>query len=198
PRRDPAARCRVSPLFIGGTATQSRSEGTPRCSRGRPWLPHPNHQRHVLPALSSVSGQSLTTAPQDAEGRARWDAIAEEWLTLTETLSTEARRRLGRYGDADAATRKQAANQLYVGSRALNDLTDAQFYQLFPQQEGEFINQPIGQIWQAIAPTSLPICRRGVALSRYDLHRVPLVSKPKAPSPPEKAWSTLPPCGRDN
>lgn len=112
-------------------------------------------------------GKSLTTDPADAEGRAGWDAIADEWLTLFEqTLSAEARRRLGSYTNADAEARKQAVNQLYIGSRALNDLTDARFYDLFPQQGTEFINQPIGQVWQAIATDAVTALQEGRSLEQ--------------------------------
>lgn len=44
-----------------------------------------------------------------------------------------------------------AISQVYVGSRSLYDLADAAFFELFPEQRGQdFINLPVGQIWNAI------------------------------------------------
>lgn len=111
-------------------------------------------------------GRTLTTTPADAQWRAEWDAIANEWLTLLEThLSDAARQQLGQYTKADRDAWKQAVNQLYVGSRSLNDLTDAQFLALFPEQRQQsFINQPIGQIWQAIAADTVQSLQSGETL----------------------------------
>lgn len=98
-------------------------------------------------------GRRLTDSPDDAVWRERWDAIAADWLnTLEATLSPDARRNLGSYDQGDRDQWKQAVNRLYVSSNALNDLADAEFFHLFPDQRTEnFINQPIGQIWHGIA-----------------------------------------------
>jgi serine/threonine-protein kinase len=111
-------------------------------------------------------GRTLTTAPEDAQWRVLWDAIANEWLTLLEThLSETARQQLGQYTKADRDAWKQTVNQLYVGSRSLNDLTDAQFFALFPEQrEQNLINQPIGQVWQAIAADTVRSLQSGETL----------------------------------
>lgn len=112
-------------------------------------------------------GRALTDGPEDAEWRARWDAIAAEWLTLFEVhLSPQARQGLGRFIPADLDRWTQAVNELLVGRRALDDLTDAKFFQLFPKQRGEAIfEQPIGQVWYGIALDQLAALRSGETLS---------------------------------
>jgi serine/threonine protein kinase, bacterial len=113
-------------------------------------------------------GRTLTTDPSDAEWRSRWDAIATAWLDLLDSrLSPDARRRLGRYGKPDRDGWKRTVNQLYVSTRALNDLTDARFFYLFPEMRGqEFIDQPIGQVWQAIASDIVKALQADETLAR--------------------------------
>ena len=109
----------------------------------------------------------LTNASLDADLRSQWYKTADTLLdTLDVQLSPEARRQLGRY---TASSRDRAAaevNKQYVSSRALNDLTDAAFFQLFPQPDNNFINQPIGQVWQAIAADKVKAIVAGTALER--------------------------------
>lgn len=110
-------------------------------------------------------GRTLSTEAEDAEWRAKWDAIASSWLDLFEQhLSAETRRRLGSFTNADQERWKQQVNRVYVGSRSLNDLADATFAHLFPQINGEFIDQPIGQVWQAIAADWVTALENGSAL----------------------------------
>ncbi|MGF1514088.1 MAG: protein kinase [Elainellaceae cyanobacterium] len=110
--------------------------------------------------------RSLTDAPEDAEWRERWDAIADEWLTLFEMqLSPQARQDLGSFTAADLDRWTQAVNALLVGRRALNDLANARFFQLFPQQRGQSIfEQPIGQVWYALALDQLAALQAGETL----------------------------------
>jgi serine/threonine-protein kinase len=98
-------------------------------------------------------GQALTDRPEDADMRANWDAIALESLELLErNLSDRARQGLGVYGTGDRDRWRQAVNQHYVSSRALYDLTEARFAQLFPERVNQdFIDQPIGQVWYGLA-----------------------------------------------
>lgn len=100
-----------------------------------------------------MQGQALSDRPEDAEMRARWDQIALEILeVLDQNLSAEARRQLGNYGPANREQWEKAVNQLYVSTSALFDLTDAKFTYLFPDTAGgNFIDQPIGQIWYGLA-----------------------------------------------
>ncbi len=100
-----------------------------------------------------MQGKTLSDRPEDAAMRAEWQGIANEVLDVAEThLSVEARRRLGSYTASDREQWRQAANQRNVGSRSVNDLADAKFAFLFPQNATQnFIDQPIGQIWYGLA-----------------------------------------------
>ncbi len=113
-----------------------------------------------------MQGKTLSDKPQDAEWRTKWDAIANDWLNLFDKhLSPEARRKLGSYSADDRAAWKAEINQLNVGTKALNDLTDARFFQLFPQQSRtELVDKPIGQVWQAIAADEVAALKNGTTL----------------------------------
>ncbi|MBD2461515.1 protein kinase [Oscillatoria sp. FACHB-1407] len=115
-----------------------------------------------------LQGRTLTTDPSDAQWRAQWDAIASEWLDqLEQSTSAEARRQLGSYDKTDRDAWKQTVNQLYVSSRALYDLADAQFFHLYPEQREEnFLEQPIGQVWHAIAFDAVQALQSNNALER--------------------------------
>lgn len=118
-------------------------------------------------------GRTLSTEPEDAEWRERWDAIATEWLDFTEqNLSVEARSQLGSYNREVREDWKRMVNQLNVGSRSLFDLTDALFFQFFPDRRGtEFIEDPIGQIWQAIAADQVTALQEGITLERIQFEQ---------------------------
>ncbi|KJH70548.1 serine/threonine-protein kinase [Aliterella atlantica] len=104
------------------------------------WAKYPQYQ-----------GRKLTNEPKDAQGRSQWYEFAEDLLSKLETLSQTGRQKLGKYTAADRDRSVTAISQVYVGSRSLYDLADAAFFELFPEQRGkEFINLPIGQIWNAI------------------------------------------------
>ncbi len=111
-------------------------------------------------------GRQLTTDAADASLRAEWDRLANDWLDRLKPLSADARSRLGSYTDADVQARQAAVNQLNLSSRALNDLTDARFFYLFPDQprNQNILNKPIGQVWQAIATEQLNAVKAGTAL----------------------------------
>ncbi|MEM6522084.1 MAG: serine/threonine-protein kinase [Cyanobacteria bacterium P01_C01_bin.70] len=100
-----------------------------------------------------LQSRLLSDNPEDAELRAEWDSIANEVLDVLEVeLSAEARQGLGSYAAGDRDQWRQQVNQKYVSSRALYDLTDAKFAYLYPQAATQnFIDQPVGQIWQALA-----------------------------------------------
>ncbi|WP_009633347.1 serine/threonine-protein kinase [Synechocystis sp. PCC 7509] len=101
---------------------------------------------------TSSQGRKLTNEPADSQNRVQWYKIADQLLTKLETISVTSRQKLGSYTKADRDRAVQAINQVFVGSRSLYDLTDATFFGLFPDQKGKnFANQPIGQIWNAIA-----------------------------------------------
>ncbi|NJL48386.1 MAG: hypothetical protein HC929_14030 [Leptolyngbyaceae cyanobacterium SM2_5_2] len=81
----------------------------------------------------NLQGTPLTDKPEDAARRAEWDAIAAANLDLLEAnLSTEARSKLGSFSNADRDRWQGQVNALYVSSKALYELTNARFNQLFP------------------------------------------------------------------
>lgn len=115
-----------------------------------------------------LAGRQLSTGPEDESLRTAWDRIALQYLDDFQTLSADARSRLGQYTTADVSQRQTAVNQLNLSSRALNDLTDAQFFYLFPEQprDQNLLQQPIGQVWQAIATDQLNALKSGSTLER--------------------------------
>lgn len=113
----------------------------------------------------------LTPKPEDDELRVLWDQLAFKFLERLETISADARSRMGSYSNADLARRQAAANERKLSSRALNDLTDVRFFALFPEQpRGEnLLNREIGQVWQAIAEEQLKAIQNGTALEQISL-----------------------------
>jgi serine/threonine-protein kinase len=111
-------------------------------------------------------GRQLTANSADANLRAEWDRLANDWLDQLKPLNADARSRLGSYTDADVDARQAAVNQLHLSGRALNDLTDVKFFYLFPNQprNQNLLQQPIGQVWQAIASEELSAVKNGTAL----------------------------------
>ncbi|MCU0525271.1 MAG: hypothetical protein MUF72_10655, partial [Elainella sp. Prado103] len=101
----------------------------------------------------AAADRTLSDRPEDAEGRRIWGEIADAWLTqLPQILSDSSRQQLGRYRQADQEQWQQTIYPLYVGNRSLEFLTDAQFFHQFPEQrDQEFWQQPIGQVWYAMA-----------------------------------------------
>jgi serine/threonine-protein kinase len=117
----------------------------------------------------SQQGRTLSSEPDDADWRAKWDAIASDLLAQLNrlNLSDAARRQLGGYTEADLNRVKAEANQLHVGSRSLYDIADVKFLQAFPQEKGKnFISKPIGQVWQAIVADTLSAVKTGDAFER--------------------------------
>jgi serine/threonine-protein kinase len=112
-------------------------------------------------------GRNLSSSPEDATLRAEWDKTADELLDKLESLNLEARRSLGTYTAQERLRWKVQVNKRYVSSRALYDLADAAFFELFPQQRGKnFIKQPIGQFWYALAAEKLKDIVAGTAFER--------------------------------
>ncbi|MFE1745941.1 protein kinase [Coleofasciculus sp. H7-2] len=107
------------------------------------WTQNPNQR-----------GRTLGNGSENEQLREQWDKTATELLDKLEQakLPGAARQRLGSYGAADRDRWKGQVNQLRLSSRGLYDLADVAFFQIFPEQRGkDFLNQPIGQIWHAIA-----------------------------------------------
>jgi len=115
----------------------------------------------------SRKGTTLSDEPKDEQLRTQWDKIASEWLDKLEFLSSESRRRLGSYTVNDRLQWKAEVNNKNLSSRALYDITDGEFFSRFPEQQGKnFIDKPIGQVWQAIAFDKVNAIKYGTALQR--------------------------------
>ncbi|AUT00282.1 serine/threonine protein kinase [Nostoc sp. CENA543] len=115
----------------------------------------------------SLRGKTLSDEPKDENLRAQWDQIAGNLLEKLDPLSTRARRQLGTYTDADLNRWKVDVNQVNVSSRALYDLGDAAFFNVFPERKGKnFISQPIGQVWHAFVSDKVNAIVSGSALEK--------------------------------
>jgi len=130
------------------------------------WTEYPNQR-----------GRQLGSGSEDANMRSRWDATAADLLDKIAllNLSTASRQQLGRYSREDLHRAKAEVNRRYLSSRALYDLADAKFFLVFPQQQGQdFLNQPIGQLWQAIVADTLKTVKTGAAFEQitFDPGRV--------------------------
>ncbi len=112
-------------------------------------------------------GRSLTRKPEDAAHRKEWDEIAAAYLKRLARLSKPARSRLGSYTKTDLEKRRIEVNKLNLSSRALNDLTDAQFIHLMPEQPRQGRrSDSMEQLWQAIATDQLADLKAGKTLKR--------------------------------
>ncbi|MEH2196314.1 MAG: serine/threonine-protein kinase [Nostoc sp.] len=104
-----------------------------------------------------LKGRSLTSKPEDAGLRDEWSGIADNLLNKIEQakLSTESRRKLGKYSQKDYDTWRRQARSGQFGDYTIDQLTkdtNEKFDRLFPDQERGKLNQPtFGQIWYAIA-----------------------------------------------
>ncbi|MEH2076378.1 MAG: serine/threonine-protein kinase [Nostoc sp.] len=104
-----------------------------------------------------LKGRSLTSKPEDTGLRDEWSGIADDLLNKIEqaNLSTEARRKLGKYSQKDYDTWRRQARSGQFGNYTIDQLTkdtNEKFDRLFPGQERGKLNQKtFGQIWYAIA-----------------------------------------------
>ncbi|WP_017317545.1 serine/threonine-protein kinase [Mastigocladopsis repens] len=116
---------------------------------------------------ASLRNRTLTDKPEDAQLRAEWDSTAGELLEKLAVLSSDARRQLGSFTQAERDRWKVQVNQINVGSRSLYDLGDAAFFQQFPEQRGKnFIDQPIGQVWHGFVSDKLNAILAGSAFRK--------------------------------
>ncbi|MBE9070429.1 serine/threonine protein kinase [Leptolyngbya cf. ectocarpi LEGE 11479] len=118
----------------------------------------------------NLRGRPLTSAPEDAPLRLRWDNLAMDALDILELhLSMPARRGLGAYGADDRESWRQTVNRLNVSSRALEDLTDAKFVSIFPQASRDnLLDQPLGQVWYALARDGVEDLKTNETLERVE------------------------------
>ncbi|MEO0455789.1 MAG: protein kinase [Cyanobacteria bacterium P01_A01_bin.114] len=114
----------------------------------------------------NLRDRPLTSSAEDAPLRLRWDNIAIDTLDLLENnLSLRARRSLGSYGPGNRDAWRNSVNRLNVSSRALYDLSDARFVQLFPNlSPDQSLPQPIGQIWYGLSDDRVRDLESGEAL----------------------------------
>ncbi|MGB5770177.1 MAG: serine/threonine-protein kinase [Crocosphaera sp.] len=110
----------------------------------------------------SQKDKVLNNGKEDISWREKWDETANNLLNTMESLSAEALRGIGRYTESKRTIWKQRANSLYLSSRALYDLVDGRFFAAFPEQVNQnFIDKPIGQIWNAMILDTLTALQSG-------------------------------------
>ena len=117
-----------------------------------------------------LGGRLLKEGEGDRNWREKWQKIGDELLDKLENISTNARKRLGSYEITDISRRKAEVNKLNLSSRALNDLADAKFFHLFPEErrDRDIINLAIGQIWQAISTDTLEALQAGSTIESIE------------------------------
>ncbi|MDJ0844409.1 protein kinase domain-containing protein [Crocosphaera sp.] len=115
------------------------------------WEKYPNQRDKIL-----------SNKKDDASWRNRWDETAIQVLESLESLSAESLRNIGSYTQTQREIWKQQVNNLFLSSRALYDLVDGRFFAAFPDQENrEFIDKPIGQIWNALIIDTIAALQAG-------------------------------------
>ncbi len=109
--------------------------------------------------------KALTQDPEDEPLRIRWDNIALDLLDRLEgQVSRASLSAMGSYGESDRALWQEQINRVNVGSSSLYDLTDAKFFNLFPSQRNrDFLQEPIGQVYDAIANDTVDAITSGEA-----------------------------------
>ncbi|MDJ0597452.1 MAG: serine/threonine-protein kinase [Crocosphaera sp.] len=115
------------------------------------WEQYPNQRNKIL-----------SNEKEDASWRNKWDETASQVLNTLESLSSKSLQNIGSYTKIQRTTWKQEANNLYLSSRALYDLVDGRFFAAFPDQENRnFIDKPIGQIWNAMIGDTISLLQAG-------------------------------------
>ncbi len=110
----------------------------------------------------SQKDKVLNNGKEDISWREKWDETANNLLNTVESLSAEALKGMGSYTESQRTIWKQRANSLYLSSRALYDLVDGRFFAAFPEQVNQnFIDKPIGQIWNAMILDTLTALQSG-------------------------------------
>ncbi|HEY9780390.1 MAG TPA: serine/threonine-protein kinase [Leptolyngbyaceae cyanobacterium] len=113
---------------------------------------------------SDRQGRRLSLSPEDEALRTEWDNIAAQQLDRLQALSPELRKQLGRYSGKERSRWRRELYKLHLSSRALYDLADAAFLAMFPQYKGNnYMNQPIAQVWYALADEKFKAILAGTA-----------------------------------
>ncbi|TAG87413.1 MAG: serine/threonine protein kinase [Oscillatoriales cyanobacterium] len=117
-----------------------------------------------------LGGRLLKEGEGDRNWREKWQKIGDELLDKLENISGNSRKRLGSYDTSDISRRKAEVNKINLSSRALNDLADAKFFHLFPEErrDRDILNLAIGQIWQAISSDSLEALQAGSTIESVE------------------------------
>ncbi len=117
-----------------------------------------------------LGGRLLKEGDGDRNWREKWQKIGDELLDKLQTISSNSRKRLGSYEINDISRRKAEVNRINLSSRALNDLADARFFHLFPEErrDQDIINLAIGQIWQAISSDALEALQAGATIESIE------------------------------
>ncbi len=113
-------------------------------------------------------GQRLTNSPGDKIWRQRWDIVAQELLSKLQVLSSSSRQKLGQFSRTDINQWKREVNQLDLSSQALYDLSDAQFFSLFPEysRSQSLLGSSMGQVWQGMTADQLQQLKSNQTLER--------------------------------
>ncbi|XTZ09957.1 MAG: hypothetical protein ACQZ3N_07405 [cyanobacterium endosymbiont of Rhopalodia yunnanensis] len=99
----------------------------------------------------SQKSRHLSNDSEDYSWQKKWDQTAAYLLDILASLSPEAVQRMGTYTQSDRHHWKQQVNNLHLSSRALYDLVNARFFQVFPEQKNKsFLDKAIGQIWNSM------------------------------------------------
>jgi serine/threonine-protein kinase len=118
------------------------------------------NERFFMPLVDQVfyqqypeqENKTLTMKPEDEIWRLRWHIVGIDLLVKLESLSEPARKKLGKYRASDLKKWQDILDESDLNSSALFEDTDAKFFAWFSTfQDEDFINQPIGQVWYAIA-----------------------------------------------
>ncbi|MGK7930575.1 MAG: protein kinase, partial [Microcystaceae cyanobacterium] len=117
----------------------------------------------------SQKDKFLSYEKDDATWRKRWDEMAINLLNTLESMSGEGVENIGSYTQSQRDIWKQQVNRLYLSSRALYDLVDGRFFAIFPEQENQdFIDKPMGQVWNAMIVDTLTTLQSGESYERID------------------------------
>jgi serine/threonine protein kinase, bacterial len=110
-----------------------------------------------------LGGRRLGEDKSDQIWRDRWHETANNVLKKLASFSEPTRRNLGNYDNKDLGQWKKEVNELHLSSRALYNLADGQFFNLFPEQSRDqnLIGEPLGQVWQAITSETLKSLQNG-------------------------------------
>jgi serine/threonine protein kinase, bacterial len=111
----------------------------------------------VRQVFVSQNPQFKAVTTSDSQVRSQLDMIASELGgKLSQQLSNDALRRIGRYNREDRSQWKSQVNELHLSERALIDLTDAKYRSIteYSAQKlglgfNRFLNTPLGQLYLA-------------------------------------------------